>query len=615
MKIAVESDIPVIRKSRKKLIIAIVIIAVVAAAGIFGFFRLQSMAGPVSTDVPEVFMLSKTDLESKVTASGNFTSTDPVSVGSNMQGEVETVYVEAGEQVYAGDVLARLKTSELERNISDTQASISEAARGDWQKLDQAQRAFDDADAQYWADFSQTKTAVNNAQAAYDAALAAAGQAAIDKAKAELDKAEAKAGDSPSKEEKAAIEKAKAAYEDAKTAKEEGAKPTPEEQAAIDKAKAELDAAKVQRENALRSANSRWYDAKAQLDALKGTDSARSQRSQLETLNENLQSTAIVSPITGIVTSVSTQAGKAAMGDMFTIENTETLQISASIAEYDVIKVEKGMKAHITSNATGDQVYDGIVDYVAPVALDTGGNFEVKVLVTGSIGQLRPGMTATVEIVTASKNDIFVVPIDAVVTLPDGRTVVYAYEPGFGLMSSIGRPSGSGSSGSGPVMISGDDSGPAGGGSATTGGGPSSGGGSGPVATGDGPVMISGDDSGQATTGGGPVKIDGDTGGEPVVIGSGPVNIGEAPAGSGGPSSGGGDRREIEVTTGMETDYYIEISGEGLTEGLLILSDPLGRNVRVGGPNMFGMMDGPGGGQVIGGGPAGATVVTVDAGP
>ena len=51
-----------------------------------------------------------------------------------------------------------------------------------------------------------------------------------------------------------------------------------------------------------------------------------------------------------------------------------------------------------------------------------------------------------------------------------------------------------------------------------------------------------------------------------------------------------GNQREIEVKTGIETDYYIEIISDELKEGMLILSDPLGRNVRgaSGGPMFMG---------------------------
>jgi multidrug efflux pump subunit AcrA (membrane-fusion protein) len=175
------------------------------------------------------------------------------------------------------------------------------------------------------------------------------------------------------------------------------------------------------------------------------------------------------------------------------------------------------MVAHVTSNALGSQQFEGIVDFVAPVAVDTNGNFEVRVLLTSPVGELRPGMTATISIITESKQNIFAVPIDAVVTRPDGKTVVYAYEPAGG---------------------------------------------------GDGPISV-------------------------VVDGASGIT-------SGGASAGANDtRREIEVQTGMETDYYIEISGDGLTEGLLLLADPEGKNVVTANPlDQISAMMGPGGGAV-----------------
>ena len=501
-------------KSRKKLIVAIIVIAAVVAAGLFGYFRLQAMIGTTGGEtMPDVFVLKKSDLESKVTASGNFSSTDPVSVGSNvLNGEVEAVFVEAGDSVVKGSLLAKLKTSDIERSIDDAKYALSEAARGDRQRKEQAQRSVDDAEADWSASNKQTQDAVDKAQSAYNSA------------KKKYNNALADDPDDPL---------------------------LPEIKAARDKAKAELEAAKTQRENTMRGLSSRVTEARATLEGLQGTDSARQQRSQLETLNENLDNASIISPITGIVTRVTTEAGKATMGDMFIIENTESLQISAVVAEYDVIKIEKGMTAHVKSNATGDEVYDGIVDFVAPKASDASGNFEVKVLVTSSVGQLKPGMTATVEVVVESKKDVFAVPIDAVVTRADGKKVVYAYEPAGGQMffrdASVGEEE--------EIIFNTEV--------------PKS-----------GPVRVSGSGPGPQTAGGAPI------GGGPMLISGGPDG-GDSSAGS-----TGGDRREIEVTTGMETDYYIEIISDELHEGMLILSDPMGRSVG-GGFGGFNMMGGP----------------------
>ena len=57
---------------------------------------------------------------------------------------------------------------------------------------------------------------------------------------------------------------------------------------------------------------------------------------------------------------------------------------------------------------------------------------------------------------------------------------------------------------------------------------------------------------------------------------SGPSGAGPAPTGPGETDYLG---QPVAVETGMETDYYIEISGSGLKEGLILLSDPEGRNV------------------------------------
>jgi RND family efflux transporter MFP subunit len=397
-------------KRHKKLTIALVIIAVAVVVLAIYVQRQLAAFNALLEAPPEIVALERTDLESKVTASGNFESVDPVTIGSNVQGgEVDVVYVSAGDWVEAGDVLAVLKTSDLKRDIADLQTDIAEAEASDKWNLSKASR-------DYWSMDANAPT------------------------------------------------------------------------------------------EQLQSAKDRLDEANAQ-------DSAKKSRSQLKSLQEDLANASITTSISGVVTTVKTEAGKAATGDMFTVENTETLQIAATIAEYDVIKVKKGMPAHVSSNALGSQRFEGVVDFVGPVAVDTNGNFEVNVTLTSPAGELRPGMTATIDIVTESKQNIFAVPIDAVVTRPDGKTVVYAYEPAGGGVPGRQVP-------------------PAG----------------------DGGVTV----DGQGGSGDGPISI--------VVNGSSGLTSGNAGANF--------TRREIEVQTGMETDYYIEISGSGLTDGMLLLADP-----------------------------------------
>jgi len=496
--------------SRKKVVIAVTVIAAVVVVGIFGFFQLRDMAATGGSDVPDTIALRKTDLESKVTASGNFASLDPVSVGSNaMGGEVEYVFVEEGEKVYAGDVLAKLKTSGIERSISDMRSTISDLSSGDRQKLEAAQRAVNEAQTQYDSDNYWTQKDINDASAK------------LKSAKAALSAAQTALADYIANPPGGTVDP---------VAEAELQKAVDVAQAAVDAAGPAIDQAKRVRESTLRAGSSRLTEAQAQLDSLRSLDSARQSRSQLESLNDELANASVISPIAGTITRVLTEAGQAAMGTMFMIEDAESLQISANVAEFDIIKIKEGMIAHIRSNATGSEIYSGVVDFVAPVAADMNGNFEVRVLLISGVGQLKPGMTATVEIVIAAKRDIFAVPIDAVVTKPDGTKAVYVYEPGA-LMQVSG--------GSGERV------------------------GGGPVGSaGDGPVMISG---------------------------------------PGGAALGGGGQREIIVKTGMETDFYIEIISDELREGMLIVADPMGRNVNVmgGGPMM---MSGPGGGMAVGGG-------------
>jgi hypothetical protein len=278
----------------------------------------------------------------------------------------------------------------------------------------------------------------------------------------------------------------------------------------------------------------------------------------------------IVSPITGIVMDMTAKVGKSAGGTgsssgstgmggtgssstgsaLFTIENKNSLEMPVSVAEYDAVGISKGLSALVTSDALEDEEWTATVSSVSPKA--SGGYFTVTVEITSPVGNLTVGMSATVDIITESRTNVYAVPYDAVVTNSAGQTVVYALDTGgFG----GGMPGGNMDRGNMPEGGFGNGERPEG------------------MPEGM-PNFEGGNGAGQ---------------------------------GSGADIASEENRIEIVVVTGLETDYYIEISGEDLRDGLMILNDPLGINVTVtpsegsaGGFGEFG--GGMGGGGMPGGG-------------
>jgi HlyD family secretion protein len=96
--------------------------------------------------------------------------------------------------------------------------------------------------------------------------------------------------------------------------------------------------------------------------------------------------------------------------------------VRADVDETDVVEMKIGQKAKITVDALPDTSFQGTVTEIGNTAKRTVAssvegqtNFEVKVVFDANVPAVRPGMTADVEIETATRPHALGVPIQAVV--------------------------------------------------------------------------------------------------------------------------------------------------------------------------------------------------------
>jgi multidrug resistance efflux pump len=122
----------------------------------------------------------------------------------------------------------------------------------------------------------------------------------------------------------------------------------------------------------------------------------------LEQLERHLADSYITSPISGTVTALIAREGAAGIGLMFTVEDTDNLRIIASFREYDIGDLAVGMEVSITSDATGDSVYSGVISRINPAAnaFSPVVEFETEITVTSPNTGLRLGMNTRVEVET-----------------------------------------------------------------------------------------------------------------------------------------------------------------------------------------------------------------------
>ena len=111
------------------------------------------------------------------------------------------------------------------------------------------------------------------------------------------------------------------------------------------------------------------------------------------------------------------------------ISDLSQMVVKAYVNEIEIRKVQKGQRAEIRVSAYRDRVFDGKVWKIAPAARlrDNIRSFEVTVLITTVSKELRPQMTADVDIIVAERDDVLQMPISALIE--KDVTLVYAWIP------------------------------------------------------------------------------------------------------------------------------------------------------------------------------------------
>lgn len=180
--------------------------------------------------------------------------------------------------------------------------------------------------------------------------------------------------------------------------------------------------------------------AKAEVDAAKYA--VISAEASLKEANENLTKTSIYAPMSGTVSMLLVELGERVAGtnlmagtELLRVADLSRMEARVEVNENDIVRVKLGDTAVIEVDAYLDKKFSGVVTEIANSAKTTGvsadqvTNFDVKILIlpesyqdlvkNGSSNPFRPGMSATVDIQTESKDDVIAVPIQSVTTRTD----------------------------------------------------------------------------------------------------------------------------------------------------------------------------------------------------
>ncbi|MCZ2444091.1 MAG: efflux RND transporter periplasmic adaptor subunit [Flavobacteriales bacterium] len=189
--------------------------------------------------------------------------------------------------------------------------------------------------------------------------------------------------------------------------------------------------------------------AKSQYEASKQSVTAAeytfmSAQASQKSAKDNLSRTKIYAPMSGTVSKLSVEKGERVVGtaqmqgtEMLRIANLREMEVVVDINENDIVKVDLGDTAYVEVDAYLNRKFVGVVRQIAnspktaqnALATDEVTNFEVKISILRTSyddlitqhksSPFRPGMSATVEVVTDRKNQVLSAPIQSVTTRKD----------------------------------------------------------------------------------------------------------------------------------------------------------------------------------------------------
>jgi len=166
--------------------------------------------------------------------------------------------------------------------------------------------------------------------------------------------------------------------------------------------------------------------AAARLDAAR--EAVHRAEALLAQASDDRSKTTILAPIAGVVTQLNVEVGEMVLGTAQNVGTTimaladlDRMEVLAEVDESEVVKVSLGDSATVEVDALPEQVFRGIVSEIANSGTTRGRgtaeeatHFEVKVAVVGDVEPLRPGMSASVDVLTDRRAAVLSVPIQCV---------------------------------------------------------------------------------------------------------------------------------------------------------------------------------------------------------
>lgn len=157
------------------------------------------------------------------------------------------------------------------------------------------------------------------------------------------------------------------------------------------------------------------------------TEQVEQARAALKQARDDLSKTTIYAPMAGTVSSLRKEQGEIALGSQFqadiimVIADLREMEAQVNVDENDIVSLQHGQTAEVQADALVDTTMMGTVQEIGSSANVSGTGtteqkteFEVKIGITHPPRTLKPGMTASADILTKSNEHALSVPLQSV---------------------------------------------------------------------------------------------------------------------------------------------------------------------------------------------------------
>ena len=360
----------------RKIIIGIVLLIAIGVIGALIFGNRDAEGTRVYVSEAKA-----RDIQEIVSASGKIFPQTEVKISSDVSGEVVELYVEEGDSVKAGQLLAKIDADAYQSQVARGVAGVN----GSKAQLSNARAQINSLEAQK----SQIEAQLINAQEIYDRTKGLAADGVVSKADLETSAANLRA------------------------------------------LEANMRAADSNIKGAEESARAAQFNVE-------------SSQATLSELRTSLRRTTIYAPMGGVVSLLNVEQGERVVGtiqmtgtELMRIANLNAMEVRVEVSENDVPSVKIGNKAEVEVDAYLNRKFQGVVTQIANSSTTAGladnilnsdqvTNFEVRISIEpesyadlvreGNIYPFRPGMSAGVDVFTKAANGVVSIPVESVTT-------------------------------------------------------------------------------------------------------------------------------------------------------------------------------------------------------